>query len=124
MYYMQHIIKSLGLIFTFIGVAYLILPEIIKRQMEFFKKGKRIYFSALLRFALAIIFLFGAQKCEYFWVISILGNIFLLSGVLICLIGPARIRQIFDWYQMQPLYFFRLIAVVVWFVGIIIIYSA
>ncbi|MFC1780820.1 hypothetical protein ACFLZ8_00970 [Planctomycetota bacterium] len=121
---MQITIKILGLFFTLTGVAYLILPEIIKRQMDFLKKGRRIYFSGLIRFVLAIIFLISARKCEYFWVILILGNFFLLSGTLIFIIGPEKIRQIFDWYQMQSLFVFRLIALIVWLVGIVVIYSA
>jgi hypothetical protein len=34
------VIKSLGMLFTLIGIAYLLRPDIIKTLMGFFKKGK------------------------------------------------------------------------------------
>jgi len=35
--------------------------------MEFFKQGTRLYFAALLRLVLAVIFLLAARQCSQFW---------------------------------------------------------
>ncbi len=117
-------IKSLGILIALMGIAYLLRPEIIKRLMNFFKKGRRIYLSGLLRFALAIVFFLGARECRSFWVIFASGMIFLAGGILIFTIGPERIRRILDWYQEQPIFIFRIIALIVLVFGAIIIYSA
>ena len=117
------VIKSLGILFVLIGVAYLMKPGIIRELMRFFKKGKRIYFSGLLRFALAVVFLTGATECRMPAVIGALGIIFLLSGALIFLLGPERIRLILDWYDEQPVAIFNFIATVVIVVGAVIIFS-
>jgi len=118
------VIKSLGVLFVLIGVAYLLRPDIIKGLMGFFKKGRRIYFAGVLRFALAVIFLTAATECRMPRVIGAFGIIFLLSGALIFLLGPDRIRAIFDWYEQQPIVVFRIIASVVAAVGVIVIFSA
>jgi len=118
------VIKSLGILFVLIGVAYLLKPGIIRELMRFFKKGKRIYFAGLLRFVLAVIFLTAATECRVPGVIGALGIIFLLSGVLIFLLGPERIRIILDWYDEQPVAIFNFIATVVIVVGAVIIFSA
>ncbi|MFH1719222.1 MAG: hypothetical protein ABIF19_17855 [Planctomycetota bacterium] len=118
------IIKSLGVLFVLIGVAYLLRPDIIKGLMGFFKKGRRIYFAGVLRFALAVVFLTAATECRMPRVIGALGIIFLLSGVLIFLLGPERIRRILEWYEEQPTLIFRIIASVVAAVGMVIIFSA
>ena len=118
------VIKSLGVLFTLMGIAYLLRPDIIKRLMGFFKKGKRIYFAGLIRFALAIVFFVAARECRYFWIIFASGIIFLAGGLLIFLLGPEKIRRILDWYQDQPALIFRIIALVVLAFGIIIILSA
>lgn len=118
------VIKSLGMLFTLMGIAYLLRPGIIKKLMGFFKKGKRIYFSGLIRFALAVVFFLGARECRYFWVIFVSGIIFLTGGLLIFLIGPEKIRRILDWYQQQSTLVFRFIAIIVLAFGIIIILSA
>jgi uncharacterized protein YjeT (DUF2065 family) len=118
------VIKSLGMLFSLMGIAYLLRPEIIKRLMGFFKKGKRIYFAGLIRFALAVVFFLGARECRYFWVIFACGIIFLMGGLLIFLLGPERIRRMLDWYQDQPTLIFRIIATIVLAFGVIIILSA
>ncbi|UCE49262.1 MAG: hypothetical protein JSW47_03795 [Phycisphaerales bacterium] len=116
-------IKSLGIIITLVGVVYLLRPELLKRLMNFFKKGKRIYLPGLLRLTLAVIFFLGARECRYPWVIFASGIIFLTGGVLIFILGPQRIRWILDWYEEQPMLVFRVIALVVIIFGAIIIIS-
>lgn len=121
---MHIVIKSLGVLFVLMGIAYLLRPEIVKRLMEFFKKGKRIYFPGLLRFALAIVFFVGARECRSFWVIFACGIIFLLGGFLIFSLGPDRIRRILDWYVQQSMLIFRVIALIVLGFGLIVVFSA
>jgi hypothetical protein len=118
------VIKSLGIIFALIGLGYLLRPDVMKRLMEFFKKGRRIYFPGLLRLALAVVFFVGARECRYFWVILAAGIIFLAGALLIFVLGPEKIRRILDWYQEQPTLIFRVIAVIVLVFGMIIIFSA
>jgi len=117
-------IKSLGILIALMGIAYLLRPEIIKRLMNFFKKGRRIYLPGVLRFALAIVFFLGARECRNAWVIFASGMIFLAGGILIFTIGPERIRRILDWYDEQPMLIFRIIALIVLAFGAAIIYSA
>ena len=118
------VIKSLGMLFALMGIAYLLRPDIIKKLMVFFKKGKRIYLAGLVRFALAVVFFVAARECRYFWIIFASGIIFLISGFLIFMLGPEKIRRILDWYQQQPALIFRIIALVVLAFGAIIIFSA
>jgi len=118
------VIKSLGMLFTLMGIAYLLRPDIIKKLMGFFKKGKRIYFAGLIRFALAVVFFVAARECRYFWIIFASGIIFLSGGLFIFMLGPDKIRRIFDWYEEQPSIIFQVIALVVLVFGIIVIFSA
>jgi hypothetical protein len=106
------------------GIAYLLRPDIIKKLMGFFKKGKRIYFVGLVRFVLAVVFFVAARECRYFWIIFASGLIFLTGGLLIFILGPEKIRRIFDWYEQQPAIIFQVIAVIVLAFGVIIIFSA
>ncbi len=117
-------IKSLGILIALLGIVYLLRPDIIKRLMQFFKKGRRIYFAGLLRFALAVVFLVAARDCRYPLIILASGIIFLIGGLLIFMLGPEKIRRILDWYEQQPALIFRIIALVVLAFGAIIIFSA
>jgi len=112
------------MLFALMGIAYLLRPDIIKKLMVFFKKGKRIYFAGLIRFALAVVFFVAARECRYPWIIFACGIIFLISGFLIFMLGPEKIRRILDWYEQQPALIFRVIALIVLAFGAIIIFSA
>lgn len=117
-------IKSIGMLISLMGIVYLLRPDIIKKLMVFFKKGKRIYLAGILRLALAVIFLVAARECRYPWIIFVSGIIFLAGGLLIFLLGSEKIRKILDWYQEQSTPIFRVIAIIVLVFGIIIILSA
>ena len=121
---MKVIIQSLGIAFVFIGMLFLIRPDVSKRLTEFFKKGKRIYFVGLVRFVLAVVFLLGARECDITWVIIVFGIVFLLSGLLTFMLGPKRLIPILDWYQRQSSILVRVIAVIILAVGAIVIHSA
>ena len=112
------------MLFALMGIAYLLRPDIIKKLMGYFKKGKRIYLAGLIRFALAVVFFVAARECRYPWIIFASGLIFLVGGLLIFLLGPEKIRRILEWYQEQPTLIFRIIALIVLLFGVIIILSA
>ena len=121
---MEIIVKIVGILIVLIGIVFLLKPGVMKRLMEFIKKGKRVYFAAVIRFTLAIIFLLGASECDKQWIIAAFGILFLISGLLILILGPEKIRNILEWYQKQPVLIFRVIAVIALACGAVIVYSA
>ncbi|MBA7486203.1 hypothetical protein ES707_21759 [subsurface metagenome] len=123
---MNIVIQSLGILFCIIGIVYLLRTDIMKWLFEFFKKGKRIYFAGVIRLALAVVFFssYRDPECNKPWIIFAFGILFLISGLLIFVLGPKKIRQMLEWYQKQPVLIFRVIAVIVLAAGAIIIFSA
>jgi hypothetical protein len=121
---MDIVIKAIGTIIVCIGLVYLIKPEILKGFMMFFSKGSRLYLAALVRFALAIIFFLGARECHIPWLIAVFGAIFMLSGLLIFMLGLEKAKGIINWYLEQPSFMFRVVASIVLCVGLIIVYAA
>jgi len=118
------VIKIIGIIFILAAIVYIVKPNLMKQIMEFFKKGKRLYFAGLIRFALAIIFFLGARQCGIPWVIVAFGILFIISGLLIFMIRLERLKSIITWYQNQSLLLLRIIALIVLALGAVIIYSA
>jgi uncharacterized protein YjeT (DUF2065 family) len=121
---MQTIIKVIGTVIVCMGLVYLIEPKVLRGFMRFFAKGSRLYIAALVRFALAIVFFLGARQCGIKWVIVLFGLIFLLSGLLIFMLGLEKAKAIINWYQEQPIFIFRVVAIMVLGVGLIIVYAA
>jgi hypothetical protein len=121
---MSTIIQIIGIVIVAIGIAYILKPGVMKRIFEFFKKGNRLYVAAPIRLALGVVFLMGARECKQFWVIFVLGILFLISGILVLLLGPKRLVPILEWFQGQSEFLQRVVALIVLAVGVIIIISA
>jgi len=121
---MDTVIKIIGVVFVCVGIVYLLKPDVLKRMLEFFKQGNRIYFAGLIRFALAIIFLLAARECDITWLIVLFGILFIISGLLVFLLGPERLRPIFEWWQKQSPLLVRILSLLVLAFGSLIIYSA
>ena len=121
---MDIVVKVIGIVFIFFALLYLLKPDVMRRLMEFFKKGKRIYFAGLVRFALAVVFLLAANDCKMPWVIIVFGILFIIGGLLIFLLGPEKVRSMIAWWQKQSLLLLRVLAIVTLAVGAIIVYAA
>ena len=121
---MDIVVKIVGIVVVFIGIVYLLKPGVLKSFIGFFKKGKRIYFVGLIRFVLAVIFLLAANQCRTAWVIIVFGILFMISGLLIFMLGAKRVKSILDWWQRQSSLLLRLMGVIALAVGAVIIYSA
>ena len=121
---MDIVIKTLGILIALVGIIYFLRPDVMKWLMEFFKQGKRIYFAGLIRFALAVVFLVAARECKHSWVIFAFGILFIISGLLIFMLGLERLKSIIDWYQKQSVLLLRVVAVIALALGGVIIYSA
>jgi hypothetical protein len=83
-----------------------------------------MYFAALIRLALAVVFLLSARQCHLFWVIFAFGVLFIISGLLIFILGLEKVRAYISWWQKQPLILLRVMALIGLGLGALIIYSA
>jgi uncharacterized protein YjeT (DUF2065 family) len=121
---MEVVVKIIGIIIVALAIVYLLKPDTMKQVMEFFTKGKRVYLAGLIRLVLAVVFLLTARKCDITWVIMLFGILFLVSGLLIFVLGPEKLKLVVEWCQRQSLFVLRLFALVAFIIGTIIIYSA
>jgi uncharacterized protein YjeT (DUF2065 family) len=121
---MNIVIRIIGVVFVFMTIVYLLKPDIMKSLMEFFKQGRRMYFAAIIRLVLAVVFLLAAGQCRYFWVIFAFGVLFIISGLLIFILGSERVKSYISWWQKQPLVILRVMALIGLAIGALIIYSA
>ena len=121
---MNIVIRIIGIVFVFMKIVYFLKPDIMKRLMEFFKQGRRMYLAAMIRLVLAIVFLLAARQCRQFWVIFAFGVLFIISGLLIFILGSEKVKSYINWWQKQPVILLRVMALVGLALGAIIIYSA
>jgi hypothetical protein len=121
---MDIVIKIIGIVFVIMAIVSLLKPNFVKRVIGFFKEGKRVYIAALGRLILAVVFLLSARECRQFWVILAFGILFLISGLLVFVIGAERLKPKLGWFQSKSAVFIRVMAVIILVIGAVIIYSA
>jgi len=121
---MDMVIKVIGIVLVLLALGCLIKPDLLRGTMRFFSKGSRVYAVALMRFALAVVFFVAARECRNVWVIIAFGVLFLLSGMLIIILGPKRISTMIDWYLKQSSLLLRFLALIAAALGVVIIIFA
>jgi hypothetical protein len=121
---MDIILKIIGVIFILLGIGFLLKPQAVKHLMNFMKKGKRIYLAGVVRFILGIVLLLGANASRQPTIITILGILFLLGGLIIFLLGAERIGRILEFYGRQPDLLFRFLSLIPITIGGLVIYAA
>jgi len=120
----KDLIRLIGVICIAAGIVYMLRPDLPKRLMAFAAKGKRIYLAGILRFATAVVFLIGAEKCRYKWVIVAFGIGFLISGLFVFVLGPKRLNPMLAWFTKQPDLIIRTFAVIALTIGAVICWCA
>ena len=121
---MNFTVRIIAIVFILLGILYLAKPELVKRILEFFKQGKRIYIAGVIRLILAVVFLLAAQQCKVPWAIGVFGILLLVSGVMIFIIGAQKLKSWLEWWQKQSLLLLRALSLVTIAFGLLIIYCA
>jgi len=121
---MDLVIKIIGIVFVAIAVVYILKPGVMKRLFEFFKKGNRLYIAVPIRLGLGVVFLLGARECKHFWPVFAFGILFLISGMLVLVLGPNKLRPMIEWWQKQSDLLARAMALIVLAIGVVIIICA
>ncbi len=120
---MNIIIKIIGLIFCLISILYLVKPAFMRKVLRFFSKGSTIYIGGIVRLILAILFFLGAMESNIPWLIITFGVLFLIGSLLIFVLGP-KLKPVLDWYINLTDLPLRLLSLLIFLVGALIIYGA
>jgi len=114
--------KIIGCAIVAMGTAIAINPNTFKVVINFWRRGKNVYLAGALRIIFGVIFLLVAPLGRLPAVISVLGVLMIIGGIVIFVIGPERIQAIFDWWGKKPPSVMRLMGIVAFSIGILILY--
>ena len=115
--------RLLGVVAIVIGVVVALNPIMINKMLEFWKRGKNVYLAGAARLIFGVMFLVIAPGCRYTLIVTILGALMLIGGVIVFVLGPVKIRPIFEWFgKMKPVAA-RLMGLVALLIGCLIVYS-
>lgn len=121
---MLTIVKIIGVLLIALGIIFFLKPLFMRKWINFLRRDYKIYIIGFLRIVFGILFLFAVSGSRLPGVILALGILMLLSGVFILILGPKKGRKILDWYEKKSDNFCRILAVLVFAIGLLIMYSA
>ncbi len=118
------VVLIIGVIVSGIGLAVLVKPAKLKDLLYFLVEKDRFYVVAALRVVIGVLFLFAAGSTRSPIFVSVMGILFVLAGVLIPILGPARLRSLVSWWMKRGNWVLRAWALVAFAFGVILIWVA
>jgi len=106
------IVLAIGLIVIVIGLAVLLKPARLKDLLYILLEKDWFRIVAALRVIIGVLFLFAAGGTRSPIFVSVRGILFILAGVLIPILGPARLRSLTSWWMKRRDLVLRLWALV------------
>lgn len=95
---MRIVVLILGFIIFGIGIVVLISPSNLKKMIHVFLAKKWLSFATMIRILFGILFLLAASETRAPFFVLTLGILFILAGVVIPLLGTARIERLAHWW--------------------------
>ena len=120
---MQMVIWIAGALVILEGVVFLIQPDLFKKLVSLFARGRIIYIPAILRLILGPIFLIFARECKIPWIIITFGILMLIGSAILFLVNIEKIKSILLWWTARSAWAIRSIAVIALILGVIIVVS-
>lgn len=118
------LVKLLGIITVVFGVTFLMRPEVIKKYMAFWTKGKRVYTGGSLSILIGIILLFAASQCGVVWFVTVIGIWGLIKGIILFILGPKKVISMINWWIARPPAVLRILALLTLSIGTLLVCSA
>lgn len=121
---MSLVVAAVGVLIVVVGFVVFVAPERLKRILEALEGRDRYYAIAVLRIAVGVIFVVSASEARVPAVVRLLGVVFIAAGILIPLLGAARVRAWAAWWLERGGGFIRAWALVAILLGTVILWAA
>lgn len=118
------LVKLIGVFIACMGLIIFSNPELMKKMISYWRNGNRLYIGGLLRVIFGVIFLFSAFRARSPAFMAALGIFLVIAGMLIFVLGLEKIKKMLDWWDEKPFSVLRLVSIIIFAIGVLIIYSA
>ena len=95
---MAAIVLVVGLIVLGMGILVLISPASLKRMLHIFVAQQWWYFVTGIRILVGILFILVASETRSPLFVRTVGVLFILAGLVVPLMGAARIQRLVSWW--------------------------
>ena len=120
---MVNIIWIVGAIVAVLGVAILIVPNILTKWLGFFVNNRLIYLPIIIRLIIGLLFLIYARSTTIPWVVIVFGLLITGAGVIFLFMPYRSINTFVQWWLDQPQWVYRFWALIALAMGGLLMYA-
>ena len=120
---MRTAVQLFAIAYMILGIVFLLSPDSFKRYINFWRQEKRIKMAPIFCFLFAAFFLLAASQCRLPWVLTVLGALSLIKGVVFFIFKFERVKAVLDWWDKRSLLAMRLVGLAASAIGALIFYS-
>jgi len=101
----------------------LVAPVFMRKILHGFPRIHWIVLAVSLRILIGILFIIAAPGTRASLFVQTVGVIAILAGLLLAILGPARLQQFVVWFLAKPDGFFRAISVFGFAFGAVVVWA-
>ena len=113
----------LGVMIVAMGLAALMAPGTLKRLLRHLTEAGRFYIVAVLRFVIGVLFLLAAGSTRLPIFVTAVGVLSIAAGLLMPVLGAARLKAIVDWWLARGDIVLRLWGLVACAFGLLLVWA-
>lgn len=121
---MQGFVLMLGVVVSLLGLALLVRPRAMLGLIDKIFDSRWLYLVALVRFLVGAGLIAAAPAVAFSTIVSVLGWLFALGGILLVTIPAPTVRRIASWFTQLPIWQARLWTLLALLLGLFFIYAA
>ena len=114
----------LGVVVSLLGLALLVRPTPMLGLIDKIFDSRWLYLVALVRFLVGAGLIAAAPAVAFAPIVSALGWLFALGGILLVTIPPPTVQRIAAWFTHLPIWQTRLWTLLALLLGLFFIYAA
>jgi len=118
---MVFLAKIIGMLMVGMGILIMAKPVTVKKLLEFWKEGNRLYGMAAIRIVIGVIILLAARESTIPWIVVVIGTLPIIGGIIIPIMGLEKNKKIMEIWQGKPNKMYRQLSVVPIAIGALLI---
>ncbi len=116
--------KLIGLLIVIMGLLSLVNTELLKKLVEYFKEGNRLYVSMVIKALIGLILFVSASTARMPSIIYVIGLLYILGPVVGLILGVEKMKKLLDWWAGQTEKVYKSWAIGAMVFGCVIIFAA
>lgn len=117
-------VKVLGVAIIVYGCLIVLRPSILKKVIEYARKGNRIYWTCGIKIAVGVLLLIAASSCSISWLVLLFGALSILGPVVFLLLKKKAVTEYLDWIDSRPAKFVYGMGVFALAMGVLLVLAA